>query len=207
MLDPDDHRDPARRRRNIAVRLVVNSALPVALYVLVGYAGVGAFVALAAAAGVPAVWTAAVFVWRRRVDWIGLVSVLAFAVEAAIAALLGGSTLMLEIRGAVLTGPFGLVLIVSALIDKPLLVPILRLIRPEAVTQLAAGPAMHSKTRWATAIVGAALAVHATATLVLALSLPTGAFLIASRIANWTLAGIGLALLWWARRRRASRPS
>ncbi|MGB6535408.1 MAG: VC0807 family protein [Xanthobacteraceae bacterium] len=188
-------------RRDIAVRIAINALAPLGLYALLTHLRAGDFAALAGAAAVPALWTMALWLWRRRVDWIGLFAFVLFAVELVVAALLGGNELLLKTRAAVLTGPLGLVLLVSALIGRPLLLPILRWRRPAAMVRsgaldrLAHDPAAHRRVVQATAIVGAVLFVHAALEIALALSLPTESFLIASKAANWTLAAVAIGLL------------
>jgi hypothetical protein len=160
------------------------------------------FAALGGAAAVPAIRTMTHWLWRRRLDWIGVFAVLGFAVEFAVAGLLGGNTFMLKTRAAILTGPLGVVLLLSALIRKPLLVALLQLIRPSALLQsgaldrLSNDPAARRKVSLAFAILGAVLAVHATIAISLAIVLPAEAFLVASKAVNWTVVGLALGSLW-----------
>lgn len=209
MTQPDDfNRRIGGARANIVARICVNALAPLGVYTLLVHFGESDFVALAGAAAIPALWTIAMWLWRRRVDWIGMVAVLGFAIELAIAALLGGNSFLLKTRAAVLTGPLGLVLLVSALIGKPLLVPLLQLVRPAALVRsgalerLSSDPAARRRASLATAILGAVLFVHASIAIALALILPTETFLVASKAANWALAGVALGLLWLLRRQR-----
>jgi intracellular septation protein A len=193
-------------RRDAAVRLLVNALAPFALYALLIHFGVSDFMALAAAAAIPAVWTVGLWLWRRRLDWIGLFAVLVLAVELAVAALLGGNTFLLKTRAAVLTGPLGIVLLVSALIGRPLLLPLLQWMRPAAMersgalARLSHDAAAHRKIAQATAVLGAVLFVHAAIAITLALTLSSESFLIASKAANWIFVGIAVGALWLLRR-------
>jgi hypothetical protein len=194
-------------RRIIAVRLLVNALAPLGLYALLIHLGFGDFAALASGAAIPLLWTIALWLVRRHVDWIGLIAILAFAVEFAVAAFFGGNSFLLKTRAAVLTGPFGLVLLGSALVGKPLLLPLLQRAWPAAMersgvlARLSSDAAARRRITQATALVGAVLAIHAAIEITLALTLPSGSFLIASKAANWTLVGIALGLLWLLRRR------
>jgi hypothetical protein len=194
-------------RLNTAVRILVNALAPLGLYELLIHYGASDVEALAAGTAIPSIWTVVFWIWRRHVDWIGLFAVLGFAIEFTVAVFLGGSSFLLKTRGAVLTGPIGVVLLTSALIGKPLLIPILRLIRPAdlvrpGVMDRLSGPEAHRKISLATAIFGLVLASHAAIGISLALVLPTETFLIASKIANWALAGIAVLVLLLLRRAR-----
>jgi uncharacterized membrane protein len=196
---------------NAAVRLCVNALAPLGLYELLIRLGVADFAALAGAAAIPAIWTIAHWLWRRRVEWIGLFAVLGFAIELAVAALLGGNSLLLKTHAAVLTGPLGLVLLASAWIGRPLLLPLLQRARPEtlarsgALARLSSDPAAKRRLSLATAIIGAVLAVHAAVVIALACALPTASFLLVSKAANWILGGAAIGLLMFFRRRRMHR--
>jgi hypothetical protein len=71
-------------------------------------------------------YTMALWIWRRRVDWIGVHAVLGFAMACAISALLGGNALLLKVHGSLLTGTVGLVLLISVVVGRPLLLPLLQ---------------------------------------------------------------------------------
>jgi len=213
-MPEDDRRFAATRPAagTIFARVVANALLPAGLYAMLRHGGVDDFRALAAGAAIPLASTVGQWLWRRRIDWIGVAAVVGFATEVAIAALLGGNTFLLKTRAAVLTGPAGLVLLASAAAGRPLLVPLLRLLRPAApvrsgaLQRISHDPAARRRITIATALVGAVLAVHAALAITLALLLPSEAFLLVSKGANWTLAGVALAAMWWVRRRhRAPR--
>lgn len=194
-------------RGAILARLVINGLLPAGVYALLRNAGFSDFRALAVGTAIPISSTIGQWLWSRRIDWIGIAAVLGFATEVAIAGWLGGNTFLLKTRAAVLTGPAGVVLLASAALRRPLLVPLLRLLRPPvlarsgALERLSNDPVARRRVNLATALLGAILAVHAAVTIGLALLLPTGSFLLASKAVNWTLGGAAIVAVWWTRRR------
>jgi len=104
------------------------------------------------------------------------------------------------------------VLLASAALGRPLLLPLLRLLRPPALVRsgalqkLSHDPVARRRITLATALVGTILAVHGALAIALALTLPTEAFLLTSKAVNWTLAGLVLAAAWWAWRRTGHAP-
>ncbi|GAA4971187.1 hypothetical protein HD597_007289 [Nonomuraea thailandensis] len=187
---------------------VVSFLVPPAAYALIRpHTGADA-TALAVAAGIPLVWTAAEFARHRRLDPIGVTAVLGYAVALVVLLLSGGDPLVLKLHEAVLTGPLGVLGLVSVAVGRPLHLVLLHRLAPRNARAAATlrRPDIHRIASVMTTIVGATLAVHALVLLVLALRLPTGVFLAVGRPAGWVLlaAGAGV-LLWYRARLRAAR--
>lgn len=114
-------------RNKFLLNLAINGLLPYLFYIFLRPRLSSDVSALAIAAAIPAVRTFSLWLWRRRIDWIGMFFVLGFAIVLAISIFLSGNTLLLEIHGMLLTGVIGLVLLISAFLGKPLLLPFFKL--------------------------------------------------------------------------------
>jgi hypothetical protein len=188
---------PGSRRpalRGPLARVLLNVGVPLVLY-LVLQPVLGEVAALAIGATVPAVATAAELAWRRRLNPVGAVALLAFVVMLVVFALTGGDPLVVKLHDDVLTGPLGLVLLASAAVRRPLLViawPLLRRGYPAPPRRVLAV---------ATVLAGTVLTVHAALVLLLALTLPTATFLAVARPAGWAVIGAGVLVGWVYRRR------
>jgi hypothetical protein len=168
-------------------RLLFSVLLPV-----VAYAIFRDTLGLAVAGAVPVGYGIVLAVWRRRVDWLAVVASIAFAI-ACVAAALTGSALPLKVHEAVVTGALGLVLLAAVAVRRP--VPLARLLKTPAADDSVLG-----------VLVGGFLLLHALIHVVLALTLPTGEFVVVSRVVGWSLIGAGVAGLIIYRRRTRLAP-
>jgi hypothetical protein len=184
----------AAQRRSALVSLVAGFAVPLGVYYLVRSHVGSDTIALAISGALPVAWTLVRLVWQRRLDPIGLIAVLGFAVELCIAVLTGGNAFALKLQEAPLTGLFGLACLVSVAIGRPLLPVVLRLLGRSA-SQVT----LRQATR-ATLVVGATFFLDALTRVVLAASLPTTTFLAVSREVNWAIFGLGILVLLQLRR-------
>lgn len=187
-----------RRLRRLLPGLIAAAIVPALAYVLVRpHVGSDA-AALAITAVIPAVWTAARLIWRRRLDPIGVLSAAGLGITLLVLLFARGNTVLLELREAPLTGALGLIALGSVAARRPLLPVVMRLLgRP-----LPAG----IPTGLITAIIGATLVIDAGVRLILALSLSTTAYLAIHREVSWLILGCGVALLvFLGKRIRAAR--
>jgi hypothetical protein len=163
--------------------------------------------ALLAAMAIPAVYTLAVFAWRRRVDPLGLLSVAGFGIALAASYLSGGSTLAVELQDPVETGAIGLVCLASIVVRRPLWLMVLRLVaRHNAqAARMLADPATRRSATVETAIIGAIFLAHAIPVTILALTVTPGTFVALSRPLGLPLIAAGVAVLIWYRRRSRAR--
>jgi len=137
--------------------------------------------------------------------------VLGFAIVLGISIFLNGNKLLLEIHGTLLTGVIGLVLLVSAALRKPLLLPFFKVLgqnthRGTSLFERSASSQpdrvrIDHRISVTTTVIGLALLANMMVHVVLALTLPSAAYLGISHIATWAILGSGLALLWSTRQR------
>jgi hypothetical protein len=152
--------------------------------------------ALAIAGAIPAAWTAGRLAWRNRLEPVGVVGVVGFGAALLVSALSGGSALPLKLQDSVVTGVIGLACLASVALRRPLLAVLLRLLRRAAP----AGRPLAAITT----IIGATLLVHAVAHAIVALTLPTSAYLVLSRLVGVPIYLAGaVVLLWYVRRPHA----
>jgi hypothetical protein len=202
---------PRKMQQNLRLSLVINVIAPFVVYEALLHFHVGMVVALIWSATIPLVDTLYTMVVKRRLDWLGAFSILSFALQLAVSAFLGGNTLVIEANGLLTSAPLGIAFLVSALIDKPLLIPlrqaVLASVTGPQAERLAARPADRKQMRMLTGAIGLIFLLHSAVILVLALSLPTASFLIASKLVTWG----GLVVLFLfgrsLRKKLATRPA
>jgi hypothetical protein len=198
-------------RSKFILSLVINGIVPLVVYTLVHPLLANDASALAIAGAVPAARTVTLWLWRRRVDWIGVYAIVGFAIACAAAALSGGNSFLLKVHGSLLTGTIGLVCLISVIIGQPVLLPVLQAFSQSDRTPSSGGAtgssnaASRRSSAIVTAVIGCTFLADAAAHIVLALTVPTGTFLVMSRVVTWAIIGGGAALLWWMRRRVGAR--
>ncbi|MDN3353178.1 VC0807 family protein [Actinomadura sp. DC4] len=185
----------------LLLSVAVNGAVPVATYALLRAPMHSDAGALAVGAGAPLVWSLGFAAWRRRPDPLGLLALAGLGIALMISLLVGGGSLPLLLRHVAVTGGAGLACLISVLIGHPLLAGV----RPLLLRRFppAPSPVRRSRTSAAqgpyfsvlTATVGVVLLAHAAANIVLALTLPTGRYLLVSRVVGWAVTGIGAVLV------------
>ncbi|MEV4318516.1 VC0807 family protein [Actinocrispum sp. NPDC049592] len=185
--------------RKLVPSIAFNAIVPFVVYLLVRSHVDSEATALAIAAGIPVLFTAAIFIWRKRIDPIGAVAVVAYAIVLALSILSGGSPLLLKLNDAVLTGPFGLICLASLVVGKPLHLVVHEFVARRKGTEVS--PFVHKAAPVITGIVGTMLTVHALAMLFMAILLPTETFLALSRVVGIAIIAAGVGALFWYRRR------
>lgn len=188
-------------RKKLILELVINWLLPLGFYWLMRSFIASDSISLTAAGAIPAVRVIIHLVIRRRIDWIGAASVLVFAVAVAISSLLGGSSLPLKLYRPVITGTIGIAFLFSAIIKRPLLMLFIRSIK-NRITDKLTGTMNIRKITIITAVVGLVFLCDAAAHIIMALTLPTGTFLVSSRIVTFTLIAVLIGVRMFARRQR-----
>jgi hypothetical protein len=157
---------------------------------------------LAVAGAVPAAWTIALVLGRRRVDLWAVLTSVGFALGCIASLLAGRSSLPLKLYEAAITFLLGVILLGAVLVRRPL--PIGRVLKvPHADRRLDAT---------LNAMIGAFLVLHAllhlALALALALTLPTATYLVAGRAVNWAATGAGaLCLYSYLHRARRHTPA
>ena len=186
-----------RRRQQAAQLLLLSAAGPVAYFAVRPFVGSDT-AALAIAGAVPAAYTIAFVLLRRRVDPWSLLNAAGYALACAVSLLAGGSSLPMKLPEASVAFLAGMILLGAVLARRPL--PVGRLLKvPHADQRLNAT---------LSAMVGAFLVLHALLTLALAMTLPTATYLVAGRAVNWaTIAAAGLSLYGYLLRLRRRGPA
>jgi hypothetical protein len=170
-----------------ALRRVGVFAVPAVVYFAVRPLTDSDAVALAIAGAVPLVYQMIVLLVHRRIDGWAAVSGIGFVLACVVSAFAGGSSLPLKLHEAGITFMLGLVLLVAALIRRP--IPLQRLLKAPT-NDAALG-----------AFIGVFLVLHALLHLVLAIVLPTSTYVVAGRLVNWGTLAAGATLLWACLRR------
>ncbi len=193
---------PAARRRRMLCLWLASSLTPLLLYFLARPYVRSDTTALAISAAAPAVVIVIAAAWRRRVRVLGVLTVVGLGAALAATAMTGGSSLPLKLYRPLFTGVVGLALLLSVAVRRPLLVPVVRALagRLPPIT-----PPRRTATV-VTAIIGASFLVEAAATVLLALTVSTGEFLVASRLTRIAVFAAGFAVAaWYLRRQRGRR--
>jgi hypothetical protein len=208
----DDRPGTARAGQIALVRSVLLSAVaPWIVYLLLRpHVGSDAE-ALAIGGAVPAAWVLARLVITRRAEWLAMVFVAVFAVAAVVSLLSGGSALPFKLRYSVVTGAVGLACVISVIARRPL--PLLLAHRSlfdagraRKIEAAFSDPVRRHRLTVVTSMAGIALLLDAAVRAMLAVTLSTAMFLVASRVASWAVIGTGLAVVVVYLQFTASRP-
>jgi hypothetical protein len=190
--------------RGLLPSVLFNAVVPAVAYMVLR-STLDDVVALAVSTAIPVAATLVSAVVRRRLDPVGVVSVAAFAVVLLITVASGGNPIVLELRDAVVTGPVGLVCVLSVVAGRPLAQVLFRFLArrdprfaPVAVDRRASAVI--------TLLVGGTLVLHALVLLCLALTVPTTTYLVLSTpVGVGVITAGGLALLAHRRARLRAR--
>lgn len=172
---------PTDTKRSLRVGAVVLLA-PLVVYGMVRPLVSSDAAGLAIAGAIPVLYSIGLAIGRHRIDLFALVSAIGFSVACLVSLLTGGSSLPLKLHEALITFTIGLVLLVAAVIRRPL--PIAHLLRVPSPTKQ-----INSSLG---AMIGGFLVLHALLHLMLAVSLSTSSYLVASRLVNWGTVGLGV---------------
>jgi hypothetical protein len=172
------------RFRSLGIRLAVAVVAPAVAYGVIRPLVGSDAAALAAAGAIPLTYNVVLVVWRRRIDRLGVLSAVMFALGCLLSALLGGDALPLKLKLASLTFLLGLVLLAAVLVRRP--IPLGRLFH--------VAPS-HRVDGTLGALIGGFLMLHALLHLALAVLLSTQAYVVASPIVDWGTLGVGFLAL------------
>jgi hypothetical protein len=195
----------------IAPSILFGAVAPVAIYFLVRPHVSHDSTALIYAAMAPAGWVLFQLARTRRVDPIGMITLLGFLFGVGGSELLGGNALILKVKESVFTCVFGLSCLASLGMRRPLMFYLAKELsaggdpqRRAAYDELAELPTARRVFITITAGWGVGLIVEALLRLLLALTLPTGVFLAVAPVMAFSLYG-GLFVLTVLYVRRARR--
>lgn len=189
-------------------RLLAALFLPLGLYVVLRVVTGSAIEALALTETIPAAGLVVTGLRRRHIDALGVLSTVTVAIAFLAYALTGDDPIALKLRHGAVTGAFGVALLASLALGRPLLVVIVQRRaeldqerRAEIEARLA-DPVRRRALVVMTLLVGLAMTLDGVAQTTIALTVPTDAFVALSTIAHIVVLGGGAgALLWYSRYR------
>jgi hypothetical protein len=187
--------------------------LPLAAYFVLQSALGNATGALAITDGIPLLWLVAIGILHRRLDRLALVAAAVFALALVLSIAFGGSALPLELRRSVFPGVVGLACLISLAVSQPLLLVLAKRVPrpgpPPGTVDVLDRPGSRQALTVLTAIAGVTGLADAIAQVVLALTLSTGRFVVAARVASYVIVGggllVGAVYLRWKRARLPRR--
>jgi hypothetical protein len=183
-----------------ALAAVGSLAPPVLYFVVRPHVGGDAW-ALAFAAAVPLVLVVIAPLRRPVTGLLGVLTVAGFGLALAVTVVSGGSSLPFKLVRPLATATLGMACLVSVALRRPLLVALLRTLavgypeRGGALERAASNPGARRRMSLLTGVVGVGFVAEGLITIALALTVSTGAFLVASRAARWTVLAVILAVL------------
>jgi hypothetical protein len=197
-----------QRLRGMLPSLILNGAIPLAVYYVLQQRIHDQAVVLMIGGLIPTVFTLAELVYRRRLNAIGVISVVGFAFTLLLTVVSGGDPLLLKLQPVFVSGPLGLVCFGSVLVGRPLHLVLMQALAGKNATaaRVMANPDRRRNSTIATLVIGAMFIIHAASIAALALTLSTAAFLAASQPATYIVFGAGLGglvLLGLRQRRQA----
>jgi len=199
-------RPSARAGLGALASLIINFAIPLFAYYLIEPHVRSSALALAIAGAIPITWTLGTLATRRKLDPIGVVSVVGFAIGVLISWASGGSALALELQDPELTGPLGIAFLISVAIGKPLHPVILRWLGRSNPHYTEVANRTQGKTATVTtAILGLTLTGHAAAVAVLALTQTTSTFVALQHPVGLPIVAVGLGSLYLYHHRLQTR--
>jgi hypothetical protein len=183
--------------RTLAPSILGGAVIPLAVYYLVRRHVHTDAEALIIAGLFPATWVIVQFARQRRVDAIGAVVLIGFAIGVTTSTLLGGNAYVLKARDSAFTAVLGVVCLVSLVAAKrPAIFYIGRFLsagndpeRTAAYDELHEVPGGQHTFRVLTLVWGIGLLTEASTRLVLAAFLPTGVFLAVSPVISAVCVG------------------
>lgn len=192
-------------------RLAAGLLLPLAGYLLIRALVGSSTTALLIITAIPAIWLLGLWVVRRRLDPISVVTLVTTVVALAAFALTHGDPLALKLRRGVVTGPIGIAALVSVALRRPLLLLIAEQTakaNPDFEARLA-DPARRRFVTVLTVIGGLFLTADGLSQIVLALTIPNGSFVADSTAMRIAVIGVGVIVTAWYIRdqdKRINRP-
>jgi intracellular septation protein A len=180
-------------------RLAAGLLLPLASYLLIRALVGSSTTALLIITAIPAIWLLGLWIARRRIDPIGVVTLVTTVIALAAFALTHGDPLALKLRRGVVTGPIGIAALVSVALRRPLLLLLAEQTakaNPDLEARLA-NPARRRFVTVLTAIVGLFLAIDGLSQIFLAVTVPTGSFVADSTAVRIAVIGAGVIVTAW----------
>jgi hypothetical protein len=203
-------RQARRQRPSLPIaNLIISALAPLIAYFLIRPRVADDTTALALAWLIPVAWTLVTSVWRRRLNLVGIAGVVSYGTAVVITVYFGNSDLPLKLRHGVIAGVVGLVFIASVAINKPLLVVLAR----RRLASLASSgnvnavwnDALTRRLKFLTLIIGVFALGDAVLQVVLALTLDTGDFLVATTVLHFATIALAAGTIILSLTRSAAR--
>jgi hypothetical protein len=206
---PGSQGHPGRPNLAALASLVINFVAPLLAYYLIHSHVRSSALALALAGAIPVAYTLVMLAVRRRLDPLGVVSVVTFGIGVLVSWASGGSPLAIELQDPGTTGLIGIAFLVSVAVGRPLHPVLLRLLgRGDARYAGIASRAQRQTSMMVTAIIGLTLTARAIALTILALTQSTTAYVTLQHPVGLPFLGLGFAaLVCYRRRLQARQPS
>ena len=204
----ESHAIAALSVRRLAPQILTGGVAPFVVYELGRHAGLSDPTALALSALPPAVSVVASWAWRKRLDPIGLIALIAIVSGLVAMAFLNGNEILFKVRESVVTGAFGLLCLVSLVLPvKPAMFVMGRALTGDVSSEsdgseervrefdaLWEEPRARKVFVLLTLVWGIGLLGEASLRTTLVFVLSTGAFLAVTPVLFWLVLG---ALLWF----------
>jgi len=188
--------------RLLAPNLIVAGVFPVIGYALLRPHVSSDAVALAAVLVFPVADIVVQRARHGRFEPIGIIALIGIGLGLIGAVALNGNATLLKVRESMITGVFGLICLVSLPMSRPAMFYLGRAFATGGESERVAEfdslwdlPTVPRRFRFVTLVWGVSLVAEAVLRTVLALTIPTQAFLIVSQIVNWSVLG---GLLWFS---------
>jgi hypothetical protein len=200
-LNPELTRSMVPNLRTLWPQVLVAGVLPV-----IGYALLRPHVstdaeALAIVMVFPVIEIVAERLWRGRFEPIGIIALVSIGLGIVGAVALNGDAILLKVRESIVTGIFGLVCLVSLAASRPAMFHLGRAFAtggdPDKTVEFDGHwklPGVATRFKIVTAVWGAVLVGEAILRTVMAVTLPTQAFLVISLVVFWAVIA---SLLWF----------
>jgi hypothetical protein len=185
------------------VGLLVGNLAPLALFFGFHASGASDTKALGCAWLLPIVWTFGASWAQRRINLPGLLGTVGYGTALFVSVYLGGGALPLKLYRVVVSAIIGLVCLASVALRRPVFVLLARRVaarvgRSATVARINGPSAMHRRLVRLTLAVGIVTLANAALKTFLALTLSTGAFLVATAVIHFAvIAGIVAGLVGW----------
>ena len=185
------------------IGILVGNLVPLAVFFGLHASGASDTKALGFAWRVPILWTFGASWAQRRINVPGLLGTAAYGTALFISLYLGGGALPLKLYRMVVSAMVGLVCLVSVAVRRPIFVLLARRVaarvgRGAIIARINGPSAMHRRLVRLTVAVGIVVLANAALKTFLALTLSTGAFLVASAVIHFAvIASIVAGLVGW----------
>jgi hypothetical protein len=187
--------------RHLAPQALVAGVLPIIAYGLLRPHVSSDTIALAAVMVFPLGELTYERVRRGHFEPIGIIALIGIAIGLFGAIALHGNDLLLKVRDSALTGVFGIVCLATLTMPRPAMYYMARAFstggdsaKQAEFDQVWELPGVPRRFRSVTTVWGVTLIAEAAVRIMLALLIPTQAFLIVAQVVSWSVIG---GLLWW----------